>query len=98
MILELTEQAMEIVPTVVGACAIDENDKSTWEFSFSKPPTKKEEKELSDLVKNFKATKWRKKRQDARGSVESQLEYIVDNGIEAFITRDKKIKSDNSKK
>lgn len=43
------------------------------------------------------ATAYLKGRSEARGSVEKQLEYIVENGIDAFIATDLLIRAANPK-
>tara|TARA_R100000773_G_C4176957_1_gene88274 strand:+ start:426 stop:734 length:309 start_codon:yes stop_codon:yes gene_type:complete len=73
------------------------NDRENFEVEwYSYTPLKKTDIQskydelLSDYNKNSSVIENRKKEY---GSLEEQLEYIVENGIDAFITKQKNIKS-----
>ena len=55
------------------------------------------EKEAEESEVYFKSKEYIKKRNDARGSIGEQLEYIVENGLQAFINRDEQIRREHPK-
>lgn len=57
----------------------------------------KRREESEAWVKEKEKTEYIHKRNAARGSVATQLEYIVENGIEAFIARDNEIRDRHPK-
>ena len=70
----------------------------TWNVSGLAKPTDEQlnalASEATTLKNNNQVLKARKK---LYGTTAEQLEYIVENGVNAFITKQNKIKSDNPK-
>ena len=62
-----------------------------------KDASDKEVESFDEAVKEFEAKKFAVKRNEERGSVGKQLEYIVENGLDAFIQRDHEIRARNPK-
>lgn len=60
--------------------------------------TTKDAQSIESYRKKEKTKEYIALRNAERGSVESQLEYIVENGIDAFIKRDKEIRKKYPKK
>ena len=70
----------------------------TWTYDGLTQPTEEQlnalESEATTLESNNQVIATRK---ELYGSTEEQLEYIVENGVDSFITKQNQIKSDNPK-
>lgn len=71
---------------------------SSWNVSGLEKPTDEQlnalESEATTLESNNQVIKTRK---ELYGSTAKQLEYIVENGVSAFITKQQQIKTENPK-
>ena len=71
---------------------------SSWNVSGLEKPTDEQlnalESEATTLESNNQVIKTRK---ELYGSTAKQLEYIVENGVDAFVTKQRQIKTENPK-
>ena len=85
-------------PDFLTEVVLSDGEIETWKAADKAKPTMEQlnalQSEADKIEKNMVAIR---KRRREYGSTAEQLEYIVENGVDAFITKQQQIKDDNPK-
>jgi len=93
--IKILDNKIKLVCPIHGVSIGRKDDKSTWRIDFKDEATKRQKADAQTVIDNFdiNAKDYRGEREKEYGTAEQQIEYLVENGVDALITRNNGIKA-----